>query len=313
VIKVKNVTKYYGSVKAVENVTFDIDKGEIAGFLGPNGAGKSTVLKIITAILTPTSGSVEVSGLDVTKYPVEVKRKIGYLSENNPLYPDYSPKEYLTFIAKSRGLDKVKQRVDEAMERVFITDVADRRISKLSRGYRQRVGIAASLIGEPDVLLLDEPTVGLDPAQIVEIRELIREIGKTNTIFLSTHILQEVTQLCKKIVIINEGHIVAVDTPEGLSQKLSEKNQFFMLVRKDSPENLTDKLLDIKGVLTVSVEPEKEDIYKCYITSAPDMEIRPNLVKTIISSGGDLLELRPLMSNLEEVFVRLTREGESLK
>lgn len=308
-IKVKGVTKYYGPVKAVENVTFTINKGEIAGFLGPNGAGKSTILRIITGVLAPTSGTVEVFGHDVIKDPVEARKKIGYLSENNPLYPDYSPREYLSFIAQVRGVGRVKARVDEVMERVFITDMADRRIQRLSRGYRQRVGLAAAMIGQPEVLLLDEPTVGLDPAQIVEIRELIRSIGRTNTIFLSTHILQEVTQLCNRVVIINQGRIAAVDTQEGLAARASDagSRQVALLVRNPG-ERLSEVLLTVQGVRTVASDPPEDGLVRFLVSTEAEKDLRPALAAAAVGAGAELCELQSVHSSLEEIFVKLTSD-----
>ena len=231
-IEVQNLTKRYGPVTAVDNVTFRVETGEILGFLGPNGAGKTTTMRVITGYMPATEGKVTVAGYDVFEQPIEAKRRTGYLPETPPLYPDMTVREYLIFVARIKGVPRreVSSRVDEAMKRTWVADMADRHCAKLSKGYRQRVGLAQAIIHNPDVLVLDEPTAGLDPKQIIETRQLIRELGGTHTIVLSTHILPEVSQTCQRVVIINKGKVVAVDTPDNLTARLRGSETMYLQV-----------------------------------------------------------------------------------
>ena len=306
-IKVNGITKYYGEKKAVDNASFEIQPGEIVGFLGPNGAGKTTILKIMTGILHPTAGSVSIFGHDIAESPVEAKKKIGYLSENNPLYPDYTPAQYLDFIARVRQIENPGQNISQVMEKVFIADVANTKIAKLSKGYRQRVGLAAALLAKPDVLLLDEPTVGLDPNQIRDIRTLIREIGKTQTIFLSTHILQEVTSVCSRVIIIHNGTIVASDTLSNLSHHL-DKAERTVFTFKGRSDHAVAELKKIPGVTEVECEHCDDHVNRVTVWSKKDEEIRPEAAKMLVKEGFEIYGISRERLSLEEVFKKLTAE-----
>jgi len=309
-IKVKNITKKYDAITAVDNVSFEIAKGEITGFLGPNGAGKSTLLRIMTGTLSPSSGSVEIGGVDMKEDPIKAKKLIGYLPENNPLYPDYTPRQYLTFISRIKEMQEPEQETERVMKAVSILDKADIRVTKLSKGYRQRVGLAAALIGTPAILLLDEPTVGLDPNQIVEIRELIRELGKTNTILLSTHILQEVNSVCNKVIIIHKGSVRAVDSHEGLLDRLEGQNRVHVTLQGDV-ENVIEKLNSIKGIMKTDIHSVVDGMTRIEIVVRRDTEARPEIAKAVISAKAELYEMEIETLSLEDVFMKLTNEQES--
>ena len=235
-IEVKNVTKKYGKFTAVDNISFDVKDGEIVGFLGPNGAGKSTTMNMITGFIEPNEGEIIVNGFNISKKPKKAKKQIGYMPENVPLYQELTVKEFIKYMAELKLVERKsrKQEIEKVMQKTGLTEVQNKLIKNLSRGYKQRVSMAGALVGNPDVLILDEPTVGLDPKQITEIRKLIKDLGKEHTIILSTHILSEVSQICEKVVIINHGKIVAVDTPENLEQKTKEKNSIILTVEKQT-------------------------------------------------------------------------------
>jgi ABC-2 type transport system ATP-binding protein len=309
VIEVQHLTKRYGRITAVDDVSFKVESGEILGFLGPNGAGKTTTMRILTGYMPPTEGKAIVAGFDVFEQPIEAKRRTGYLPETPPLYPEMSVVEYLSFVAKIKGVRPTdrRQRVRQVMERTRVVDVADRLCSKLSKGYRQRVGLAQAIIHNPDVLILDEPTAGLDPKQIIETRELIKELAGSHTIVLSTHILPEVSQTCQRVVIINKGHVVAVDTPDNLTARL--RGSETMYVQADSNgQSLTGMLRGVPGVTRV-VEAERRDGVIGYeIDSEQGRDIRRDLAGAIVNGGWGLLELRPLRMSLEEIFLSLTTE-----
>ena len=307
-IEVQQVSKSYGSVKAVDNVSFRVESGEILGFLGPNGAGKTTTMRIITGYMPATEGRVTVAGYDVFEQPIEAKRKIGYLPETPPLYPDMTVREYLTFVARIKGLRKdVKGRVDTAMTRTRVADMADRHCGKLSKGYRQRVGLAQAIIHNPDVLVLDEPTAGLDPKQIIEPRQLIRDLAGTHTIVLSTHILPEVSQTCQKVVIINKGKVVAIDSPEALTERLH--GAVTMFVQAHGPtEDLQRALQQVGGVVHVKVVDAREGAPSFEVDSEKGADVRRELAASIVRGGWGLLELRPMRMSLEDIFLSLTTE-----
>ena len=258
-IEIKEVTKYYGLKKAVDNISFSVDKGEILGFLGPNAAGKTTTMRVITGYLPATSGTASVDGFDVFENQIEVKKRIGYLPENPPLYTEMTVLAYLKFVAKIKRIagKEVKEKVDRVLDICSIADVSHRVIGKLSKGYKQRVGLAQALIHEPEVLIMDEPTSGLDPIQINEVRELIKDIAQDNTVILSTHILPEASKMCHRIIIINEGKIIASDTPDNLRKRLSNSSQ--LQVKVEGPVNeILEKIKSIKGV-TSTVYDENDD------------------------------------------------------
>jgi ABC-2 type transport system ATP-binding protein len=309
VIEVQHLTKRYGRVTAVNDVSFRVESGEILGFLGPNGAGKTTTMRILTGYMPPTEGKAIVAGFDVFEQPIEAKRRTGYLPETPPLYPEMTVSEYLTFVAKIKGIPPAdrRQRVRQVMERTRIVDMADRLCSKLSKGYRQRVGLAQAIIHNPDVLILDEPTAGLDPKQIIETRELIKELAGNHTIILSTHILPEVAQTCQRVVIIAKGHVVAIDTPDNLTARLRGSETMYVQVDSNG-QNLSGALGGVPGVSRVVESERRDSIIGYEVESERGRDIRRDLARTIVNGGWGLLELRPLRMSLEEIFLSLTTE-----
>lgn len=308
-IEVQHLTKRYGPVTAVDDVSFRAERGEILGFLGPNGAGKTTTMRVLTGYMPPTEGRAIVAGYDVMEQPIEAKRRTGYLPETPPLYPEMTVREYLTFCARIKGVPRAerKSRIDDVMERVKVTDMADRHCGKLSKGYRQRVGLAQALIHNPEVLILDEPTAGLDPKQIIETRQLIRQLGGDHTIILSTHILPEVSQTCTRVVIINKGRVVAVDTPENLTARLRGSETMYVEVDTQGAD-AAPVLGAIPGVTGVSVSERRNGIVAYQVESERGRDVRRELAKAVVTGGWGLLELRPLRMSLEEIFLHLTTE-----
>ena len=308
-IEVQRLTKRYGPVTAVSDVSFRVEPGEILGFLGPNGAGKTTTMRIITGYLPPTEGQVVVAGYDVFQKPIDAKRRTGYLPETPPLYPDMTVREYLKFVAKIKGVPgkEIPSRVQDSMTRTRISDVAHRHCAKLSKGYRQRVGLAQAILHNPEVLVLDEPTAGLDPKQIIETRQLIRDLGGSHTIVLSTHILPEVSQTCQRVVIINKGRVVAVDTPDNLTSRLRGSETMYLQVAGPA-EDVQPALLSIAGVTRVSATAGRDGLLDVEVDSERGHDIRRDLATTIISRGWGLLELRPMRMSLEDIFLHLTTE-----
>ncbi|MBR7132291.1 MAG: ATP-binding cassette domain-containing protein [Clostridia bacterium] len=306
-INVTGLSKRYGTHLAVENVSFDIQKGEVIGFLGPNGAGKSTIMNILTGYLSMTQGSVKIDGFDIMEYPEEAKRRIGYLPEIPPLYIDMKVREYLNFIYDLKKVKFPKKpHIDEILKLVKIDNVQNRLIKNLSKGYRQRVGFAQALIGNPDVLILDEPTVGLDPKQIIEIRNLIARLGKNHTIILSSHILSEIQAVCKRVIIINRGQIVADDTAENLSNKLSSDRSLVARIVCTEKEML-EALQTVKGVNAVTSLGRKEDgSFDFLIEPVAGADIREAVFDRVVSRGRKLLSLSSNSASLEQVFLRLT-------
>ncbi len=309
-IEVHNLTKYYGPTLAIEDLSFEVREGEILGFLGPNAAGKTTTLRILTGFLPPTKGSAKVAGFDVVEEPLQARQHVGYVPEHVPLYPDTTPLAYLHFMAKVRGIPKADRRdkVAQAMKTAAIEHVSRTLIGKLSLGYRQRVGLAQALLHEPDVMVLDEPTIGLDPAQIIEMRNLIKNMAGHRTVILSSHILPEVSQTCQRVVIINQGRIVAEDTPDRLTARLHKSSRVLLRLAKPAPE-LKDRLRSLQGVTRVSAQNGGEALV---IESSPGQDVRALLAKTVVDSGAQLLELRPVEMTLEEIFLRLTTREEGL-
>lgn len=301
-IEVHNVTKLYGTQKALDDVSFTVNKGEIFGFLGPNGAGKTTMMKIIMGVIPPTMGSVKVNGLDILTHEIEIKRQIGYLPENNPLYYEMYVREYLLFVASIYKLKNKKQRIDEIIEQTGLTIEQHKTIGSLSKGYKQRVGIAQALIHNPSVLILDEPTSGLDPNQIIEIRNLIAQIGKNKTVLLSTHIMQEVEAICNRVIIINKGKIVADNKKEALQQELSDKNKQIIFVEFDKGITVED-LQSIKGVRKVKPIRKMQYLIEAYA----DEDIRPQLFQLAVKKQVTVLSMQKKEKSLEEVFHELTQ------
>ncbi len=310
-IEVQHLTKHYGRVTAVDDVSFRVERGEILGFLGPNGAGKTTTMRILTGYMPATDGRATVAGYDVFENPIEAKRRTGYLPETPPLYPDMTVREYLEFVAriKMSGITAAQRRtrIVAAMERTRITDVANRHCGKLSKGYRQRVGLAQAIIHNPEVLILDEPTAGLDPKQIIETRELVRSLAGDHTVILSTHILPEVAQTCHRVVIINKGRVVAVDTPDNLTARLRGTETMYLQVDGGGPD--AARVLEVvPGVTRVTLADQRNGIAGYEIESAKGQDVRRELARTVVTRGWGLLELRPVRMSLEEIFLHLTTE-----
>jgi ABC-2 type transport system ATP-binding protein len=302
-IEAIQLTKFYDNTPALRDVSFHVEKGEILGFLGPNGAGKTTTMRILTGFIPPTSGTAKVAGFDVLQQSLEVRKRIGYMPENPPLYHDLTVTSFLKFLARLKRVpkSKEKQRIDSVIQKCSLESVTGRLIGHLSRGYRQRVGLAQALIQDPEVLILDEPTIGLDPAQIIEIRQLIRGLAGEHTVILSSHILPEVEQTCGKVVIINKGKIIAVDTPEKLSVSLKGANVYQLIVRKPS-EDLKSKIASIPGVNNVREEPN--GLY--VIEGEKEKDIREEVVELVVQEKAGLLEFKSIAFTLEDVFVQLT-------
>ncbi len=313
-IKVEGLTKRYGRTVAVNNISFQVDKGQVVGFLGPNGAGKTTTMRVLTCFLPPTEGTASLAGYDVLEQPLEVKRRIGYLPETPPLYPEMEVSEYLTFVGRLKGVPKsdIARRVDEVSGLCAIGDMRDKLISKLSKGYRQRVGLAQAIIHNPDVLILDEPTAGLDPKQIIETRELIKNLAKAgaHTIILSTHILPEVEQTCERVIIINKGQLVATDTVENLTHRL--RGSEAVAVEVESREGKLDsaaaqrRLEQVAGVSRVVLKNSGDARATFEVESLQKAAIRGDLARAVVEAGWNLNELRPLALSLEEIFLELT-------
>jgi ABC-2 type transport system ATP-binding protein len=309
VIEVQHLTKRYGRVTAVEDVSFRVERGEILGFLGPNGAGKTTTMRILTGYMPATEGKAIVAGFDVFDEPVEAKRRTGYLPETPPLYPDMTVAEYLSFVAKIKGVPAAGRtdRIRTVMERTRIADMANRQCAKLSKGYRQRVGLAQAIIHNPDVLILDEPTAGLDPKQIIETRQLIKELAGDHTIILSTHILPEVSQTCQRVVIINKGHVVAVDTPDALTARLRGSETMYVQVDAGAADAAA-ALGRVPGVTRVVESDRRGTAIGYEVESQHGQDVRRELARSIVNSGWGLLELRPMRMSLEEIFLSLTTD-----
>lgn len=310
-IEVSNLSKDYGNVAAVADISFRADPGQILGFLGPNGAGKTTTMRILTCFLPPSGGTARVAGYDVVEQSMEVRRNIGYLPEQPPLYDDMTVRSYLQFVARIKGLawERIDSRIDETMERTAVTHYAGTPIGQLSKGYRQRVGLAQALVHDPPVLILDEPTVGLDPKQIIEIRQLIKELGGDRTVILSTHILPEVSMTCDKIVIINNGRIAGEGSPESLMAQLREGEALRALIGGEA-QAVEAVLREIDGVVDITHESgpdgNTERVYT--ITTKPGTDVRDTVARTIVNRGFGLRELRPLDMSLEDIYLRLTTE-----
>ncbi len=302
-IQVENLTKYYGDFPALREVSFSVEKGEILGFLGPNGAGKTTTMRILTGYMPPSDGRAIVAGYDSFSQSLEARKHVGYMPETVPLYKEMTVAGYLDFMGKLRHVSDRRNRIAEVMDRLSLTDKADTIIGKLSKGYRQRVGLAQALLHDPEVLILDEPTIGLDPKQIIEVRELIRSLGGEHTVILSTHILPEVSQVANRVLIINKGRIVAEDTPDRLTTRLKGGERIQVVLGAD-PENAPEVLAGVPGVL--KVDRVGDGAYD--LTCSPDEDPRPALAKAIVTRGWPLLELRRVGLSLEEVFLQLTTE-----
>jgi len=306
-IKVENVTKKYGGHVAVNDISFTVNDGEIVGFLGPNGAGKTTTMNMITGFIEASDGKIEINGFDVSKKAKKAKREIGYMPETTPLYSDLTPKEFINYMAELKGVSSKTRReeVQRILKEVNIEDVQNKLIRNLSRGYKQRVSLAGALVGNPKVLILDEPTVGLDPKQVIQIRNLIKSLGKDHTIILSSHILSEVSQICERVIIINKGSLVAIDTPENLENKVKEENSLLVTVedKKEKIEEVTKGMRDIK---TIKLVKKLADGTKQYsIASKDNKDIRKDIFEVFAKNEITIFELKKSEATLEEAFINL--------
>ena len=308
-IKVEGLSKRYARNLAVDNIYFEVEKGEIVGFLGPNGAGKTTTMRILTCFLPPTSGKASVAGFDTIEQALEVKKRIGYLPETPPVYPEMEIQEYLTFVGKLKGMESnsLAKRVDEVMGRCVIGDVRSKLIGKLSKGYRQRVGIAQALIHNPEVLILDEPTSGLDPKQIIETRELIASLGGDHTIILSTHILSEIEHACNKVIIISQGKIMATDSVSNLTNRLRGSEAVNVeVIASVSAGEVRQAFEQLPGISRVMMKNSQDNVHSFEVESMQGKNVRGDLARTVVQSGWTLNELRPLGFSLEHIFLQLT-------
>ena len=302
-IEVEGLSKYYGNRKAIDNITFHAERGEILGFLGPNGAGKTTTMRILAGFMPPTDGEAKVAGFDIVEQSLEVRKRIGYLPETVPLYPDMTVFDYLKFMADLRHVEEAEDRIDEVLELVHMQDRSESFISSLSKGMRQRVGLAQAIVHKPDVLILDEPTIGLDPAQIIDVRNLIRELGQDHTILLSTHILSEAQQVCNRVLIINKGKIVVEDSPESLQARLSGSQKVTIQISGDD-SGLDEVVKKVAGVGSVRVlQPGRIEF-----ETIPNLDVRPDVARAVISAGFDLVDFRSITLSLEDIFIELTRD-----
>ena len=309
-IKVTNLSKYYGEYLAVDDISFEVQKGEILGFLGPNGAGKSTTMKIITTYLPPTSGTVVIDGLDVEENSLGVRKKLGYLPELNPLYNDMNVVDYLDYCAALDGIakDKIKGRREEMIKVCGLESMREKDIGQLSKGYKQRVGLAQAMINNPDVLILDEPTSGLDPNQIIEIRNLIKKLGKEKTVILSTHILSEVQATCNRVIIINKGKIVADGSPEELRAKSKGQSMVTLEVKNNCDKGeLTTQLIHLKGVVKVEYVKETDESYIFNVYSEKGIDLRELISKKVAEQNATLLSMQAKVTSLEDIFRDLTK------
>ncbi len=311
-IEVEHLTKNYGPTLAVSDISFEVQKGEVLGFLGPNGAGKTTTMRILTGFLPPSDGRVRVAGFDVIEEPLEAKKRTGYLPESPPLYPDMTVREYLAFVGRIKGVARreLKTRLGEVAEKTAVTEVLDRPIGKLSKGYRQRVGIAQAIIHNPDVLILDEPTAGLDPKQIIETRELIRNLAGQHTVILSTHILPEVSKTCQRVVVINQGKVVAAGAPEELNKRLQGFETVLVSVEGPAAE-IMDRLQRVSGVNLVEPRDATGGQMTFEIQADKGHDVRAEVARAIVESQWKLFELKTSGMSLEDIFLKLTTKDVS--
>jgi len=307
-IQVNGLIKDYGARRALNSITFDAKQGEIVGFLGPNGAGKTTTMRILTGYMPPTDGTAIVAGYDVGDESLEVRKRVGYLPESVPLYTDMTAVEYLKFMADLRQIPNARDRAYEALEMVNLGDRANNYVGNFSKGMKQRVGLAQSLLHRPEVLILDEPTIGLDPTQVVEVRNVIREVGKDRTVLFSTHILSEAQQICDRVLIINKGTIIAEDTPENLQSRVLGAERVILKVRGDA-DGLDDAVKKVKGTRKVTMKGDESVEFEF----SAGQDARPQVAKAVIQAGYELIEMRPIGASLEEIFLELTQDNSAGK
>lgn len=305
-IRVEGLTKDYGPRRAIDHISFDAEQGEILGFLGPNGAGKTTTMRILCGYMPPTAGKAEIAGFDVVDQSLEVRKRVGYMPETVPLYPDMTVFDYLKFMADLRRVPDVEESVEDVLESLHLEDRVESYIASLSKGMRQRVGLAQALLHDPDVLILDEPTIGLDPAQIREVRNIIQEIGRRRTVMLSTHILSEAQQVCDRVLIINNGLIVAEDTPEQLQSRVTGAKRVSLKIGGDS-DGVEQHLSELSGVANI----QKVKVGQFEFETVPGTDPRPDVARKLVNAGYDLLEMHPIGVSLEDIFLQLTRDEPS--
>ena len=312
-IEVDHLTKYYGKFPAVTDISFAVEKGEILGFLGPNGAGKTTTMKILTGFMPPTSGTARIAGHDVVSQSLEARKQVGYLPETVPLYTDMTVRSYLEFMGTIRGMERehIRRRIGDVVDICHLEEYRDSLIGKLSKGFRQRVGIAQAIFHEPDVLILDEPTIGIDPIQVVETRQLIKSLGTEHTVIISTHILPEVSMLCERVIIIHEGEVVAVDRPENLGQRLQAVEQTIIEIRGPTSQ-VAKALRGIKGVEEVNFTEMAKGAAIYTVNSHQGHDLREEISRVVVGKGWGLLGLEGVTMTLEEIFLRLTTEEPDL-
>lgn len=306
-IEATGLTKYYGNFPAIENVSFDVKSGEVLGFLGPNGSGKTTSMRILTGFMPPTSGHAEIGGYDVVTKSRDARRLIGYLPESVPLYTDMTIRSYLAFMGTLKDMPRasLKSRIDDVIDHLSLQDYADTYVGRLSKGYRQRVGIAQAILHEPPLLILDEPTIGIDPRQVVETRQIIKGLGGTHTVLISSHVLPEVSMIADRVLIIHEGHVVAMDKMENLSNTLGGNTRVSIEVR--GPEKAIEKaLLSVDGIQEVVIEEVTGDVVRLQVQGTAGRPVREDIAKTIVDGGWGLYEMNPFGLTLEEIFLRLT-------
>ena len=310
-IEVDNLTKLYGDFIAIEGLTFNVSRGEVVGFLGPNGSGKTTTMRILTGFIPPSHGTVKIAGYNILSESLKARGYIGYLPETVPLYTDMTVEDYLEYMGTLKGMDKTKvhKRINQVIEQVRLQEYQHTLIGKLSKGYRQRTGLAQAILHEPEVLILDEPTIGIDPIQVVETRDLIKELGRDHTILLSSHILSEVSILCQKVMIINQGALLAEDTPNNLSQRLQATDRVEVEIRGDNATVIT-ALRAIADVVDVKSQGQA-DLHTYTVESRQNIDVREPIVHTVVEHGWGLLRLNPTAMSLEEIFLQLTTADES--
>lgn len=309
-IEVNNVTKYYGIKKAVDNISFKVDNGEIIGFLGPNGAGKTTTMRMLTGYLYPNEGQIKINGFDILDNPIEAKKQIGYLPEIAPLYTDMKVRDYLDFVADIKHVTtNKKNHINDIINKVGLSTVENTIISKLSKGFKQRVGLGEALIGDPNILILDEPTIGLDPNQIIEIRNLIKEFGESRTIILSSHILQEVSAICSRIIVINDGKLVAVDTKETLMENF-DTGQRLKVIAEGDFDTIKRNIMEINGIKHVELLNAEVQPLELVVSVEKGLDLRKEISRKIINAGFNLLEQSKITMSLEDIFIRLTTGDE---
>lgn len=309
IIEVRGLTKYYGLLAAVRNISFEVRKGEVLGLLGPNGAGKTTTMRLLTCFIPPSSGTAAVAGLDIMKNSLEIRRRIGYMPENPPIYDEMTVRSYLKYVADIKEVPLREKRVaiNRAIELVRLEEVRERIIANLSRGFRQRVGLAQALIHNPEILILDEPTIGLDPKQIIEIRNLIKALADEHTIILSSHILPEVSATCNRVVVLNQGEVAAIDTQEELARRVSGSGGLLVEVKGPVVE-IEDAIRGIKGVASIDSTPLSDNLSRFEIDLAEEADIREELFRLLAGKNWPIMELRRTGVSLEEVFLKLTTE-----